>query len=40
MLGLASAFLAVIITSRALFIAWPGEEGTQLDLFFHSSLVD
>jgi hypothetical protein len=40
MLGLASAFLAAIITSRALLIAWPGEEGTQLDLFFHSSLVD
>jgi len=40
MLGLASAFLAAIITSRALLIAWPGEEGMQLDLFFHSSLVD
>ena len=40
LLGLASAFLAAIITSRAFLIAWPGEEAVHLHNFFHSDLID
>jgi hypothetical protein len=40
MLGMASAFLAAIITSRAFLIAWPGQERVQLYNFFESDLID
>ena len=40
LLGLVSAFLAAIITSRAFLIAWPGEEAVHLHNFFHSDLID
>ena len=40
LLGLASAFLAAIITSRAFLIAWPGEEAVHLHNFFHSDRID
>lgn len=40
LLGLASAFLAAIITSRAFLIAWPGEEAVHLHNFFRSDLID
>lgn len=40
LLGLASAFLASVITSRAFLIAWPGEEAVQLHNFFRSDLID
>jgi len=40
LLGMASAFLASVITSRAFLVAWPGEEAVQLSNFFHSDLID
>ena len=40
MLGLASAFLAAVMTDRAFLIAWPGQEGMQLHHFFRSDFID
>jgi len=40
LLGLASAFLASVLSSRALIILWHGEESLQLHNFFRSSLID
>ena len=40
LIGMASAFLAALITERAFLIAWPGEEAVQLSNYFKSDLVD
>ena len=40
LMGIASVFLAALVTQRAFLVAWPGLEGELLHNFFRSDLLD